>query len=44
MTLVIYLWAETVMGRNGYGPKWSWAEMVMGRNDRLPSQAHMTVV
>ena len=22
-----------VMGRNGYGPKWSWAEMVMGRND-----------
>ena len=28
------LWAEMVMGRNGYGPKWSWAEMVMGRNDR----------
>ena len=27
------LWAEMVMGRNGYGPKWSWAEMVMGRND-----------
>ena len=22
-----------VMGRNGYGPKWSWAEMAMGRND-----------
>ena len=22
-----------VMGRNGYGPKWSWSEMVMGRND-----------
>ena len=22
-----------VMGRYGYGPKWSWAEMVMGRND-----------
>ena len=22
-----------VMGRNGYGPKWSWAEMVLGRND-----------
>ena len=22
-----------VMGRNGYGPKWSWAEMIMGRND-----------
>ena len=27
------LWAEMVMGRNGYGPKWSLAEMVMGRND-----------
>ena len=22
-----------VMGRNGYGPKWSWAEIVMCRND-----------
>ena len=32
------LWAEMVMGRNGYGPKWSWAEMVMGRND--PESAH----
>ena len=30
------LWAEMVMGRNGYGPILSWAEMVMGRNDQLP--------
>ena len=29
----IGLWAEMVMGRNGYGSKRSWAEMVMGRND-----------
>ena len=27
------LWAEMVIGRNGYGPKWSWTEMVLGRND-----------
>ena len=26
-TLVIYLWVEIVMGRNGYGPKLSWAEI-----------------
>ena len=31
--MINILWAEMVMGRNGYGPKWSWAEMVMGRND-----------
>ena len=30
------LWAEMVIGRNGYGPKWSWTEMVMGRNDPEP--------
>ena len=24
------LWAEMVIGRNGYGPKWSSTEMVMG--------------
>ena len=30
------LWAEKVIGRNGYGPKWSWTEMVMGRNDPEP--------
>ena len=30
------LWAEMVIGRNGYGPKWSWTEMVKGRNDREP--------
>ena len=31
------LWAEMVIGRNGYGPKWSWTEMVMGQNDPEPS-------
>ena len=31
------LWAEMVMGRNGYGSILSWAEMVMGRNNQLPS-------
>ena len=31
-----------VMGRNGYGPKWSWAEMVMGRND--PESTHHTFI
>ena len=31
-----FLWAEMVIGRNGYGPKWSWTEMVMGRNDPEP--------
>ena len=30
------LWAEMVIGRNAYGPKWSWTEMVMGRNDPEP--------
>ena len=30
------LWAEMVIGRNGYGPKWSWTEMVMGRNNMEP--------
>ena len=30
------LWAEMVIGRNGYGPKWSWTKMVMGRNDPEP--------
>ena len=30
------LWAGMVIGRNGYGPKWSWTEMVMGRNDPEP--------
>ena len=30
------LWAEMVIGRNGYGPKWSWTEMVMGRNNPEP--------
>ena len=30
------LWAEMVICRNGYGPKWSWTEMVMGRNDPEP--------
>ena len=30
------LWAELVIGRNGYGRKWSWTEMVMGRNDPEP--------
>ena len=30
------LWAEMVIGRNGYGPKWSWTQMVMGRNDPEP--------
>ena len=30
---LIYYGPKMVMGRNGYGPKWSWAEMVMGRND-----------
>ena len=30
------LWAEMVIGRNGYGPKWSWTEMVMGPNDPEP--------
>ena len=23
------LWAEMVIGRNGYRPKWSWTQMVM---------------
>ena len=32
-----------VMGRNGYGPKWSWAEMVMGRNDPESRQHVRTV-
>ena len=31
------LWAEKVIGRNGYGLKWSWTEMVMGRNNPEPS-------
>ena len=26
-----YSMAEMVMGRNGYGPKWSWTEMVMAK-------------
>ena len=30
------LWAEMVIRRNGYGPKWSWTEMGMGRNDPEP--------
>ena len=30
------LWAEMVIGRNEYGPKWSWTEMVKGRNDPEP--------
>ena len=30
------LWAEMVIGRNGYVPKWSWTEMVMGRNNPEP--------
>ena len=30
------LWAEMVIGRNGYGPKWSWTEMDMGRNNPEP--------
>ena len=30
------LWVEMVIGRNGYGPKWSWTEMVMGKNDLDP--------
>ena len=30
------LWAEMVIGRNGYGPKWSWTEMTMGRNNPEP--------
>ena len=30
------LWAIMVIGRNGYGPKWSWTEMVMGRNNLEP--------
>ena len=28
------LWAEMVIGRNGYGQKWAWTKMVMGRNNR----------
>ena len=30
------IWAEMVIGANGYGWKWSWTEMVMGRNDPEP--------
>ena len=30
------LWTEMVIGRNGYGPKWSWNKMVIGRNDPEP--------
>ena len=30
------LWAEMVIGRNGYGPKWSCTEMVIGRYDSEP--------
>ena len=33
-----------VMGRNGYGPKWSWAEMVMGRNDPESLNPHFYIV
>ena len=28
--------AEMVIGRNGYGPKWSWTGMVMGLNEPEP--------
>ena len=28
-----YSMAEIVIGRNGYGRKWSWTGMVMGRNN-----------
>ena len=30
------LWAKMVIGRNGYGQKWSWTKMVMGRNNPEP--------
>ena len=30
------LWAEMVIDRNGYGPKWSRTEMVMNRNNPEP--------
>ena len=26
------LWAQMVIGRNCYGPKWSWTKMIMGQN------------
>ena len=31
-----YSMGRMVIGRNGYGPKWSWTEMVMGRNNLEP--------
>ena len=31
-----YSMGRMVIGRNGYGSKWSWTEMVMGRNDPEP--------
>ena len=35
--MINILWAEMVMGRNGYGPKWSWPKWLWVEMTRNPS-------